>query len=488
MNLRKRIETPLCLSLSLAVIFAVVGREAKADQKKTTQSSTPPAKPAPPPPKVQPQHSTPPGGNRPPTGGGGTKTTPPPPPRGSRSEKSEGPKGGSFIFKPSPNITPKPLAGGRIQYTDTVSHRTVTTNARGEVQTIEVPGLTGKTVISHGPRGERLVETGRPGARMLSFGPHRGFVERTVRPGYISRTYVIGDRSYAHVYREYHFNGVAYYRYVPAFYYGPRFYAWALTPWGAPIRYAAWSGLFAPPWFGFYGGYFAPYPTYASADLWLTDYVIGQNLSLSYDSQLAGNPEQSATAPPAQQQPSDSKLTPEMKALIADEVRQQLAAEKAAAADSTQTSGQSPTEQIPPALRQKFFVVSTSLDVTTAGNRTCSLTPGDVIQRMSKDVVNSGVPVEVESSKSGDCSADTRATVQLADLQEMHNQFREQIDAGLQKLAEHQAGLPAGPAAETRPVADGTATPLADAESQLVAQQTNATALETQVRQSGSAN
>ena len=49
--------------------------------------------------------------------------------------------------------------------------------------------------------------------------------------------------------------------------------------------------------------------------------------------------------------------------------------------------------------------------------------------------------VEVESSKSGDCPADSQATVQLADLQEMHNQFREQIDSGLQEPAE-QAGLP----------------------------------------------
>jgi hypothetical protein len=112
-----------------------------------------------------------------------------------------------------------------------------------------------------------------------------------------------------------------------------------------------------------------------------------------------------------------------MKALIADEVRQQLAAEKAAAADTTPTSSQQPAEQLPPALSQKFFVVSASLEVATAPDKVCSLTPGDIIQRKGKDVVDGGVAVEVESSKSGDCPADSRASVQLADLQEMHNQF-----------------------------------------------------------------
>jgi len=120
--------------------------------------------------------------------------------------------------------------------------------------------------IDRGPRGERMVVNGRPGARVVSYGPHRGFVERAGRPGYISRTYVVGGRSYAHVYREYHYHGVAYYHYVPAYYYGPRFYAWAATP-GRSVAMAG-RGI-AAPWFGFYRGYFTPYPVYASPDLWL---------------------------------------------------------------------------------------------------------------------------------------------------------------------------------------------------------------------------
>jgi hypothetical protein len=327
---------------------------------------------------------------------------------------------------------------------------------------------------------------------VVSYGPHRGFVERGVtgRSGYISRTYVVGGRSYAHVYREYRYHGVAYYHYVPAVYYGPSFYGWAVTPWGEPMRYA-WFGLATPaPWFGFYAGYFTPYPTYASPDLWLTDYLIAENLRLSYESQQAGNGGQ-AQPPPSNEQRNAPTLSPEMKALIADEVRQQLAAEKAAAAQPASSSPQSPdSEQPPPALKQRFFVVSANLEITTAAGQACSLTPGDIIQRKGQTVAaDGGVDVDVVSSKPGDCAADSRAAVQLADLQEMHNQFREQLDSGLKILADnHARGLPSGPAAGARPIAEGIADAVADAESQLGAQETDAAKLEAQVRPGGGAN
>jgi len=71
----------------------------------------------------------------------------------------------------------------------------------------------------------------------------------------------------------------------------------------------------------------------------------------------------------------------------------------------------------------------------------------------------------------------------------MHNQFREQLDSGLKLLARIKVrGLPSGPAAGARPVADGIADPVADAESQLVAQETDAAKLEAQVRLGGGAN
>jgi len=377
------------------------------------------------------------------------------------------------------------LPGGRTEFRSS-NGRTVTTDAHGEVRRIETPpGLTGKTVINRGPGGGRIVETGRPGARVVSYGPHRGFVERTVRPGYISRTYVVGGRSYVRVYHEYRYRGVVYYHYVPAVYYGPAFYGWVARPW-APVPYF-WGNGITTPWFGFYAGYFVPAPVYASPDQWLTDYLLAENLRLAYDNQQGGNGGQ-APPPPAQSDQPTAATVDQLKPLIAEEVRQQLAAERAAAAQPTSNPQQPApgTEQLPPAFNQKFFVVSSNLDVVVAA-QTCVLTPGDILQRTGKEPMPDGsVAVEVESSKPGECPRDSATAVQLADLQEMHNQFREQIDSGLKMLAENQAkGLPNGPAAAPRPVAEGTADQTEDALAQLRAQQDTADNLEAQVRQGG---
>lgn len=385
------------------------------------------------------------------------------------------------------------LPGGRTEFR-IANGQTVITNAHGEVHRIEAPrGLAGvnKMVITHAPGGGRIVETGRPGARVVNYGPRRGFVEHALRPGYISRTYVADGRSYAHVYREYRYHNVAYYRYVPAVYYGPQFYAWAATPWTAPTPYA-WFGLATPaPWFGFYAGYFTPYPIYASPDLWLTDYVLAENLRLAYENQQAGDTGQAPS--PFSAQPTAAAISPEIKALIADEVRQQLAADRATELQPTSSCPQQlapAREKLPPALSQGVFVVSSNLEMTTAAGQACALTPGDIIQRKGRETTaDGGVSVEVLSSKPGDCAADSVTTVQLADLQEMDNQFQEHLDSGLKRLAENQAkGLPSGPVASARLCAEGTAEPVSDAEAQLATQETDAAKLEAQVKQTGAGN
>ena len=400
---------------------------------------------------------------------------------------------GPFSYVRRPGDQARVLPGGRTEFRN-ANGQTVTTNARGEVHRIEASrGLAGgnKMVITHAPGGGRIVETGRPGARVVNYGPRRGFVEHPLRPGYISRTYVVGGHTYAHVYREYRYNNVVYYQYVPAVYYGPQFYAWAVTPWAAPMPYA-WFGLATPaPWFGFYAGYFTPYQIYASPDLWLTDYVLAENLRLAYENQQVGDTGQAQ--PPFSAQPTAATISPEMKALIADEVRQQLAADKGAALQSTSACPQQPaseSEQLPPALSQGVFVVSSDLDITTAAGQACMLTPGDIIQRKGTEVTaDGGVVVEVSNGKPGDCAAGSVTTVQLADLQEMDNQLKEQVDSGLKRLAENQAkGLPSGPAASARPCAEGTAEPVSDAEAQLATQEADAAKLEAQVKQTGGGN
>ena len=500
MKLRRSVEKMFSAGVVLAVVLS--GTLMAAPSSKATTPAAAPAKAAPAKAAQPAQRPVQPNVNRP----APQNPIRPPQPAGGNARAPIG---------TPPRVAPKPidrskpptyqlhsgeqsksLVGGRTEIHNPVTNRTVRTNAQGHVTNIEArrPGLAGGSIaINRSARGQRMVVTGRPGARVVSYGPHRGFVERSVtgRPGYISRTYIVGGHSYAHVYRERHYHGLAYYGYVPGVYYGRGFYAWALTPWGAPVAYG-WAGGFVAPWFGFYAGYFTPYGTYASPDLWLTDYLIGQNLRLAYESQQAGNADQ-APQPSDAAQPNAANLSPEVKALIADEVRQQLAAEKAAALEPTSSVNQEPpsgSEPLPPALKQRFFVVSSNLDITTETNQACSLTPGDIIQRKGQEAsADGGVAVEVVSSKSGDCAADSRAAVQLADLQEMHNQFREQLDSGLKTLADNQAkGLPKPPAAAPRTVAEGTADPAPGAEAQLVAQETDAAKLEDQVRQDGSAN
>jgi len=381
-------------------------------------------------------------------------------------------------YQPSNRDQTKTLAGGYKEYSQ--SGRTVRTDATGQVRHVEVQGIAGKTVINRVPGGGREVITGRPGARTVSWGPNRGYVERPLRPGYISRTYVYGGRSYAYAYREYHYGTFAYYRYVPAYYYGPRFYGWVATPWVAPVAYP-WP-VVAYPWFGFYAGYYTPYGFYGSPDLWLTDYLMSENLRMGYDNQHS---DESGTQANQQVSNAQPTVTPEMKAMIADEVRQQLAAEQAAAAQPPSAAGAAGS-QAPPALSQKFFVVASNLEVTANG-QPCTLTPGDIIERRGKDAGPDGnVAVEVVSSKKGDCLADssTPAQVQLTDLQEMHNQFMQNLDSGLKVLADGQTkGLPAAPAANAQPVPDGTVTPSSDAGAILLAQDRESTKLESQMSQ-----
>lgn len=390
-----------------------------------------------------------------------------------------------------PGDQAKVLPGGRTEFHN-ANGQTVITNAHGEVQRIEAPrGLAGanKMVIDHGPRGGRMVENGRPGARVVSYGPHRGFVERPLRPGYMSRTYVRGGRTYAHVFREYRYHNMAYYRYVHGYYYDRRFYGWAVNRWGAPGHYA-WSGIATPaPWMGYYRGYFTPYPVYDSPDMWLTDYLITENLRLAYENEQAereGQPPPPAPNP----DPNAPTLSPKVKEAIAAEVKEQLAAEQAAAAKPPVAGNQgAPSgEEVPDALSPtiRVFVVASSLDLSTPdGGQPCSLSPGDVLMRLSDSPdANQKVNASVQSSKQGGCATGQTVSVSVQDLQEMHNHFQEQLDSGLGKLAENQAkGLPTAPQAGGHPVPEGTAEPAPEAESQLAAQDSDATKVEAQVRQ-----
>ena len=392
------------------------------------------------------------------------------------------------VYIPGRNMQTTNNADGTRRHYDSQTQTAIHTDRGGHIAAVERPGLraTGfredghaghieqsradgsRMVVDRGVHGERKAEVvGRDGTRVVSAG-RQGFVERPIRPGYVSRTYVSGDRTQVRVYRTSTFGGIHYSSYVPSVYYQPAFYGWANRPWGAPVAYGwGWGNA---PWF--YGGYFAPAPFYSSAALWLTDFVLAENLKLAYDNQMAasgqGQPE--PQAPLAQE--NSAALTPEVKQLIADEVQQQLAAEQAAAA---QPASLEPTAAVavpdapPPALdpRIKVFVVSTGLNLSAGSDgQTCALTPGDVIERTGRNVSADGqVPVGVLDSKEGDCPVDFASALDVNVLQDMYNDFRAQISAGLEKLASNrgQGGLPAGPAADPQPVPEGQAPALTGA-------------------------
>lgn len=288
------------------------------------------------------------------------------------------------------------------------------------------------------------------GIRTVSMGRHGGYVEHAY-PGrwhgheYRVRSYWVGGHRYAVAYRAYYWGGRPYYWYAPAFYYRPAYYGWAYNPWAVPVVYR-W-GWFGAPWYGYYGSYFTPYPAYASANLWLTDYILAENLRLAYEAQQ----DAAATAASGEGQ---RQLSPEAKQLIAEEVRRQLAAERQAAASqsSAPAGGATPEQanQPPPALdpTQRIFIVDSNLDITTADGGECGVTPGDILLRTGDTLVDgTKVGVSVQSSKQGDCDPGSNGNVEVADLQEMHNHFREELDAGLKQLAENQGknGLPAAP-------------------------------------------
>ena len=312
--------------------------------------------------------------------------------------------------------------------------------------------------VHHGLNGNRRVSVERPG--------HGRLVAERGRPGYVQRGYGyhghdFGRRAYYYhgqeynrYYRGYGYRGMYLNVYAPGFYYGPGFYGWAYNPWAAPIAFGwGWGGS---PWFGYYGGFFAPYPVYPSAAFWLTDYIISQDLQAAYAAhqeagELDGAPS-SAGGPP--------ELTPDVKQQIADEVRDQLALENQEAAQNAQQQdvdpGSSGIARMLADGRPHTFVAGAALDLVDANGQECAISDGDVLQLQTPPPSDAtAADLVVMASKGGnECQKSSTVTVQLTDLQEMQNQMRETIDQGLQDLQAKQGkgGLPpAPPSAQVKP-------------------------------------
>jgi hypothetical protein len=354
--------------------------------------------------------------------------------------------------------------------------------------------------IEHGVHGGRTVAGEHNGAHVVNTGRHGGYVQRAyvTRGGhsYYSRTYYDHGHYRTGVYRGYYWHGHPYYGYYPGYWYHPGFYAWGYQPWGAPVYWGvgAW-GWGGAPWFGFYGGWFTPYPYYASPAFWLTDYLIAANLQAAYAARQEANAEAAAGdgggGEPAPAAASNAPaLTPEVKQAIADEVKAQLAAQQAQAAQSGGSAAPAPANasgEVPPALdpARRTFVVDSDLTVVANGQE-CGLTGGDVITRLTDTPdADNMVNASVSASKKSDCAAGQTVAVKVDDLQEMQNHFAEQLNSGLGELAKKQGtgGIPKAP--DTSTTASDVPPPAPDttAAKTLEDQQQAADQTESQVKQ-----
>jgi hypothetical protein len=348
-----------------------------------------------------------------------------------------------------------------------------------------------------------------------------GTVERTLRPGLMSRTFisnghVLYTRAYqSHVWHQFG-RTFAYETYVPAVRYPATYYTWALAPWPHPVTYA-W-GWRAQPWYPTYGALLTPYPVYTSPDLWMTDYILAQNMQSAYQAQIAvpapGTPAAGAAvapapdagvappaadpaagesiAPPAETAPSavpadepadagsddappalrasatssttvplPPPVTPPVKAQLDAQIKVQLQEQQAA----TATPAVLTTQTTPPALRPNhvFFQVVQPLDVPSGtGNSYCSLTSNDYIRRvggMSAD--DWMIPVVVELSGPSDCPKGLRTRISLNDLNAMENEQEAQVMEAMRAASQSMGpdGPPIAPGAYPTLIAAGNVGP-----------------------------
>ena len=314
--------------------------------------------------------------------------------------------------------------------------------------------------VHNGLGGGRRVSMERPDhSRVVAERGRQGYAERPYSyhgHDFARRSCYYHGRAYQRYYHGYYYRGAYMNVYAPAVYYGPGFYGWAYNPWAVPISFGwGWGGN---PWHGYYGYYFQPYPVYPSAAFWLTDYLISQDLQAEYTANQAAE----AAGGPAEEG-GQPLLSPEVKQLIADEVRNELALENQEAGLNAQNQdadpGSSGVARLLSDGHPHVFVAGDSVDVVDASSgQECSISDGDVLQLQSAPPPDAtSANLVVLASKGGqEGPISSTVTVQLTDLQEMQNRMRENIDQGLQKLQAKQGtgGLPAAP-----PSAQGQAAP-----------------------------
>jgi hypothetical protein len=322
--------------------------------------------------------------------------------------------------------------------------------------------------------GGQVIEASRsvPGGVMhaVRYGDGvNGVVERPTPRGYTVRTYVSGGRVVgARVFHVYHWQrrgrSIAYSRVMPAVVFAASYYAWAVRPWPTPVTYQ-W-GWQDQPWYGAYGAYFTPYPTYTSLDLWMTDFILAQNMQVAYQANQPDSNQPSAEPPPpptsVDPTATEFGVPPPM---VTEDVKDELNAQIKVQIQEEQNAASIPAStNTPDAVKpgHVLFRVVSLLDVPTGSpNEFCSLNANDYVKRIGLDADDGTVPVKVRLSIPSDCPEGIVVHVALNDLMVMDGEQKAQALDALQAASKsmHSKELPQAP--ETTPilVAAGQATP-----------------------------
>lgn len=368
----------------------------------------------------------------------------------------------------------------------------------------------GMRTEQHFAGGRHMVEATRPMAGRGTVHAVRygngltGVVEHPLQPGYTSRTYVRGGRVlYARVYSQHSFNRFGrtftYQSVVPAVTFAPAYYAWAVQPWPNAVGYR-W-GWRRESWYAAYGDYFTPYPNYTSLDLWVTDYVVSQNMRAAYQdwhaetypdtdatSDGSGPPPDAAASPssssgagadtgsdPSSSDSSDASQTPPPEAApppMTPEVKDELNAQIKLQLRERQKQTTEVSDTGPNALKpgHKLFRVNAPLDVPSdSPGGVCSLAPNDYIERTGDMDHNGTVPVEVKLSAISDCGTGLVTRVSENDLEAMDSEQQEQLTQAMLVASKNMGpkGLPKAPGATPLLVAAGQTRPDSSAPSTL---------------------
>jgi hypothetical protein len=449
-------------SRTAMAVLLLVGTTLFAQEEKKNEAPKPAAKPAPKAPSGPARSGAPAGGGAATTGGraGGTGTSAVGRGSAAAGGRVAGPGTSAAGRGPTTAAGARGPAGGpgvaRARPGDTVRRGPGGSEAHlrpnGTVRVVHARGME----IHHGPDGSRIVRVERADhSRIVVERGGHGYVQRPYLYGgheFGHRTYYREGRVYDRFYRRYPYRGVYLEGYAPAYYYAPAFYGWVYNPWPAPVPYA-W-GYVRSPWYGYYGSYFAPYPVYPTASLWLTDYLISQTLAAAYQARVDAA---TAAAPPPPVAAGPVVLTPEVKQLIAAEVQRQLALENTEAQAAAKSAEPDPASggiaRMLSDNNSHIFVAGGDLDLVDSRGQECAITQGDVLQLSSPPPppATAAVLVVLASKGPQECSKGNAVSVELADLQDMQNHMRETISQGMGDLQAHKGGLPAPPPSAQAP-------------------------------------